>query len=185
MEDEIYEELKQSNDDAVGALKRELGRVRTGRASTALLEGVRVNYYGQPTPLNQVANLQVPEPKVIMIKPWEKGMAGEIEKAIHQANLGLNPSNDGAILRVVVPDLTEERRRDIVKQVKDLGETAKVSVRNARRDANTMLDSLEKDGDISKDDCFRGKKRVQDMTDAAVGEIDALISKKESEVMEI
>jgi len=185
MENEIYEELKQSNANALTALRRELGRVRTGRASVALLEGVRVNYYGQPTPINQVANMQTPEPRVIMVKPWEKNMLGEIEKAIHQANLGLNPNNDGTVLRIAVPDLTEERRREIVKQVKDHGENAKVSVRSARRDANGLLDALKKDGDISEDAMHRGKKEVQQHTDDAVTEIDRLITAKEAEVMEV
>ncbi len=185
MEDEIYEELKQSNDDAVSALKRDLGRVRTGHANIAMLEGVRVNYYGQPTPVHQVANLQVPEPRVITVKPWEKSLLGEVEKAIQQANLGLNPNNDGTILRIHVPPLTEERRKEYVKVAKDIGEKAKVSVRNARRDANGMLSTLEKDGDISKDDCFRAMKRVQEMTDAAVEHIDTLVAKKEADIMQV
>ncbi|MCB9541958.1 MAG: ribosome recycling factor [bacterium] len=185
MEDEIYADLNESFENAYAALRKELARVRSGRANTNLLDGIRVSYYGQPTPLNQVANLSVPEPRLITIKPWEKNMLGEIEKAIQQANLGINPNNDGVLIRLVIQPLTEERRKQFVKQVREHGEAARVSARNARRDANTLLDGLQKDGDISEDDMHRAKKRVQDHTDEAIKKIDEILAKKEAELMEI
>lgn len=185
MEDEIYSELNESFENAYTALRKELARVRSGRANTNLLDGIRVSYYGQPTPLNQVANLSVPEPRMITIKPWEKNMLGEIERAIQQANLGINPSNDGVLIRLVIQPLTEERRKQLVKQVKEHGEAARVSARNARRDANTLLDTLQKDGDLSEDDMHRAKKEVQSRTDDAIKKIDEILAKKEAELMEV
>lgn len=185
MEDEIYSELNEKFEDAYRALRRELARVRSGRANVNILDSVRVSYYGQPTPLNQVANLQVPEPRMITIKPWEKSMLSEIEKAIQQANLGFNPSNDGTLLRLAIPPLTEDRRKQLVRQVKEHGENARVSARNARRDANALFDGLEKDGDLSEDGMHRAKKEVQSLTDEAIKKIDAIIAKKEEELMDI
>lgn len=185
MEDEIYDDLTQNFDNAFAALRRELARVRTGRANVNLLDSVKVPYYGVPTPLNQVANLQTPDPRQISIKPWEKNMLKEIERAIQTANLGLNPNNDGTLIRIEIPALTEERRKQLAKQVGDHGENAKISVRNARRDANSMLDQLEKDSDITEDDMHRGKKKVQDLTDAAVAKVDSIIKKKTDELLEI
>lgn len=185
MEDDIYDDLNQSFDNAFLALRRELARVSTGRANVNVLDSVKVPYYGVPTPLNQVANLQTPDPRQITIKPWEKNMLKEIERAIQTANLGFNPQNDGTLIRISIPPLTEESRKKKVKRVGDHGENAKISIRNARRDANSLLDGLEKDGDITEDDLHRGKKKVQDLTDAAVNKVSAIIEKKSAELMEI
>lgn len=185
MEDEIYEDLNSNFEKAYGALRRELARVRTGRANVNALDRIRVSYYGQPTPLNQVAQLAVPEPRMITIKPWEKNMLKEIEKAIQTSDLGINPNNDGKLIRLVFPDLTEERRKKLVKVVKDHGENAKIALRNARRDANSLLEGLEKDSDITEDDLHRGKAHVQKLTDAAVAKVDSIIGKKQAELEEI
>lgn len=185
MEDEIYSDLNDNFENAYKALKRELARVSTGRANINVLDSVKVTYYGQPTPLNQVANLQTPDARQITIKPWEKSMLKEIERAIQTANLGFNPNNDGTLIRIDIPALTEERRREKTKKVGEHGENAKISVRNARRDANSMLDQLESDKDITEDQLHRGKKKVQDMTDAAIARIDSIIEKKSAELMEV
>ena len=170
---------------ALEAFKRDLSKVRTGRASLALLDDIRVDYYGTPTPLNQVAALAVPEPRLITIQPWEKSLAGEIEKAILKADLGLNPSSDGQLIRLIFPPLTEERRKEMVKQVKRLGEEAKIAVRNVRRESNDALKKLEKDKDITEDDLKRGEKEVQDVTDDYVARVDKVIAEKEKDLMEI
>jgi ribosome recycling factor len=170
---------------ALESFKRDLSKVRTGRASLALLDDVRVDYYGTPTPLNQVAALAVPEPRLITIQPWEKNLAGEIEKAILKADLGLNPSSDGQLIRLVFPPLTEDRRKEMVKQVKRLGEEAKIAVRNVRREGNDTLKKLEKDKDITEDDLKRGEKEIQDVTDDYVARVDKVIAEKEKDLMEI
>jgi ribosome recycling factor len=170
---------------ALEAFKRDLAKVRTGRASLSLLDDVRVDYYGTPTPLNQVGTLAVPEPRMITVQPWEKNLIPEIEKAILKADLGLNPASDGQIIRLVFPPLTEERRKEMVKQVKRMGVDAKISVRNVRRDANDTLKKLEKDKEITEDDLKRGEKEVQDVTDDFVAKIDQVIAEKEKDLMEI
>ena len=170
---------------ALEAFKRDLAKVRTGRASLSLLDDVRVDYYGTPTPLNQVGTLAVPEPRMITIQPWEKNLIPEIEKAILKADLGLNPASDGQIVRLVFPPLTEERRKEMVKQVKRMGEDAKISIRNVRRDANDTLKTMEKDKEITEDDLKRGEKEVQDVTDEFVAKIDQVIVEKEKDLMEI
>jgi len=170
---------------ALEAFKRDLSKVRTGRASLAVLDDIRVDYYGTPTPLNQVGTLAVPEPRLITIQPWEKNLIGEIEKAILKADLGLNPSSDGQIVRLVFPPLTEERRKEMVKQVKRMGEDAKVAVRNVRREANDTLKKLEKDKEITADELKRGEKDVQDVTDDFVARVDQVIAEKEKDLMEI
>ncbi len=185
MLDEIQEDLEANFKKAFDALSRELARVRSGRANINLLDNIRVPYYGQPTPLSQMAALQVPEPRMITIKPWESNLLKDIERAILQSDLGLTPSNDGTLIRLHIPPLTEDRRRDLVKQVKAHGEDAKISIRNSRRDANSTLKDLEKDSDITEDDLQRGLKVVQDLTDAAVAKVDAIITKKEAELMEV
>lgn len=185
MLDDIQREAKNNMDKAIDALKKQLASIRTGRASTALLDGVRVDYYGSKTPLNQVASITVADPRLLVIKPWERNMLKEIEKAIVEANLGLSPSNDGEVVRVPIPALSEERRRDYVKQAKTRGEEAKVAIRNARRDANEMLREAMKDGEISEDDEKRGLKAVQDLTDAYVKKVDELLAHKEAEIMEV
>lgn len=185
MIDGVYAELNSNFDNAFVALKRELARVRTGRANVNLLDGVRVSYYGQPTPINQVASLQIPEPRMIMIKPWDLSALKDIERALLQSDLGLNPSSDGNLIRLQIPALTEERRKELVRKVHKLGEEAKISVRNNRRDANGLLKNLQRDADISEDDMNRALKKVQDHTDEAVKKVDAIIAEKESELLEI
>ena len=170
---------------ALEAFKRDLSKVRTGRASLALLDSVQVDYYGTPTPLNQVGSLAVPEPRLITIQPWEKNLIGEIERAILKADLGLNPTSDGQLIRLIFPPLTEERRKEMVKQVKRMGEDAKVAVRNTRREANDALKKLEKNKDISEDELKRGEKEIQDVTDDHVARVDQVIAEKEKDLMEI
>jgi ribosome recycling factor len=170
---------------ALEAFRHDLSKVRTGRASLALLDDIRVDYYGTPTPLNQVAALAVPEPRLITIQPWEKSLAGEIEKAILKSDLGLNPSSDGQLIRLAFPPLTEERRKEMVKQVKRMAEDAKVAVRNNRREANDALKKLEKDKEISEDELKRGEKEVQDVTDDYVARVDQVLADKEKDLMEI
>lgn len=182
---EVLQEADASMKKAIEALKREFSKVRTGRASVSILDGVMVNYYGVPTPLAQVGTLAVPEPRMITIQPWEKNLLPEIEKAIFKSDVGLTPSSDGTIIRLIIPALTEERRRELAKGVKKIGEDIKVAVRAARRDANEMLKGLEKEKEITQDDLKRGEKEVQDLTDMFVAKIDELVATKEKEVMEI
>lgn len=170
---------------ALESFKRDLSKVRTGRASLSLLDDIKVDYYGTPTPLNQVGSMAVPEPRLITIQPWEKNLIAEIEKAILKADLGLNPSSDGQIIRLVFPPLTEERRREMVKQVKRMGEDAKVGIRSVRREANDTLKKLEKDKDITEDEQKRGEKEIQDLTDDYVARVDKVIEEKEKDLMEI
>ena len=185
MQDDVVAELKQRIDKTLDDLKRELSKVRTGRANTSLLEGIRVDYYGTPTPLSGVASLNAPEPRLITIKPWDKSVLKDIEKAIREANLGLNPMNDGELIRLPFPPLTEERRREIAKQVKTKGEEHKVAIRNVRRDANEMLKELLKEKDITEDDLKRATERVQKETDVGITRVDEVVAKKEKEVLEV
>ena len=170
---------------AVDSFIHELSKIRTGRASTALLDTVKVDAYGSQSPINQVANVTVPDAHTIAIQPWDKGMMGSIEKGILAANLGLTPSNDGTVIRVPIPPLTEERRKEIVKLVKKLGEESKVSIRNVRRDAMEHLKKAEKADHFSEDDRKRGEDDVQKKTDGRVKEIDGIIASKEKEVMAV
>ena len=181
----IGRSLSIQRDVAVESFKRDLSKVRTGRASLSLLDDIKVDYYGTPTPLNQVGSMAVPEPRLITIQPWEKNLIGEIEKAILKADLGLNPNSDGQIIRLVFPPLTEERRKEMVKQVKRMGEDAKVGIRNVRREANDTLKRLEKDKDITEDDLKRGEKEIQDVTDEFVSRVDRVIEEKEKDLMEL
>ena len=172
-------------DKTVDALRKEFQKVRTGRASTSLLDDVKVDYYGTPTPINQLATLAVPEPRTITLQPWETKIIAAIEKAIINANLGLTPSNDGRVIRLNLPPLTEERRKDIVKQLRKSGEDAKIAVRNIRRDTIDELKKLEKDKKITEDDLKRAEKEVQDVTNSHVTKIDEILGHKEKEVMEV
>lgn len=176
---------QKSMDKAIEALRRELRRVRTGRASVTLLDDVRIDYYGTPTPLSQIGTLTVPEARLITIQPWEKKLLPEIEKAIYKSDLGLTPSSDGEIIRIGIPALTEERRREMVKIVKTKGEDAKISIRGARRDANEAMKKLEKDKEITEDDLKRGEKSCQDLTDKYVKLSEEIIAEKEQELMEV
>lgn len=185
MINDIADDMKQNFDKTLDAFKKQLATIRTGRAHTSLLESVKIDYYGTPTPIAQVANITTPDPRTLVVKPWEKGLQKLIEKAILEANLGLSALTDGDLVRVPVPALTEERRREFCKQAKVRGEEAKLALRNARRDANDMLKSALKDGDITEDEEKRGLKIIQDTTDAGVALIDDLCSKKEAEIMTV
>ena len=183
--DDILTDLHGGIGRTLDQLRAELASVRTGRASLHLLDGVRVDYYGTATPLNQVATLSVPEARLIVVKPWEKSMIPPIEKAIRDANLGLNPMSDKDLVRVPIPPLTEERRRDIVKQVKHKGEEHKIAIRNQRRDAKELIEAAEKDGDISGDDAEKALEKMQKETDEGVKKIDEIVLAKEKDVMQV
>ena len=185
MINEVMSETRTAMDKAIKSLKKEMTKVRTGRASISLLDDVRVDYYGVPTPLSQVATLAVPEARLMTVQPWEKNLIPDIEKALYKADLGLTPSSDGILIRLPVPALTEERRREMVKITKRMSEDAKISVRNARRDANETLKMLEKEKEITEDDLKRSEKDVQQLTDEFVTLIETVVQNKENEVMEI
>ncbi len=185
MTKDAIKNMKDHMEKTVEALRREYQKVRTGRANTALLDDIRIDYYGTPSPLSQVATLSVPEPRTITLQPWENKMISVIEKAILNANLGLTPTNDGKVIRLNLPALTEERRKEIVKQLKKMAEEAKVAARNIRRDANDELKKLERNKKISEDDLKRAEKEVQDVTNLYIAKIDEVLVHKEKEVMEI
>jgi ribosome recycling factor len=184
MIDDIYQETKESMGNTVAALKRELQRIRTGRASLSILDGIKVDYYGTLTPLNQMATLAVPESRLITIQPWDVSAIKEIEKAILKSDLGLTPSNDGKILRISIPPLTEERRKELVKIIHKICEEHKVTARNIRRDSNDLVKSLKKDGDISEDEAYRSQDEIQKITDEHIKLIDECYSEKEKEILE-
>jgi ribosome recycling factor len=184
MIEDAKKEAKDLMDKAIEALNRDFKRVRTGRASISILDGVRADYYGVPTPLNQMASLSVPEPRLILIQPWDPSSCEAIEKALLKSDLGLTPNNDGKVVRIAVPPLTEERRKELVKVVKKMGEETKVAVRNARREANDLLKEFKKEGEISEDDAFRGQDEVQKLTDEYVAKVDKLLEEKEKEILE-
>ena len=185
MSDEVVKDLKSRIDKTLDDLKQQLSKIRTGRANLSMLDGIKVNYYGTPTPLTGVAALATPEPRLITVKPWDKGAMKDIEKALTEANLGVNPQSDGEIIRLPFPPLTEERRKDIAKQVKGKGEEHKVAIRNLRRDANERLKVMLKDKKITEDENKRTSEKVQKETDAGIGSVDTIIGKKEKEVMEV
>jgi ribosome recycling factor len=181
----VIEEAKSDMEKSLRSLRIELQKIRTGRANPALLENVQVDYYGTPTPLRQLANLSAPDPRLIVVSPYDRGALGDIERSIRAANLGFTPNNDGKIVRIPIPPLTEERRKDLVKQVKKMAEEHKIGVRDARRGALAMLKDLEDDGSLSSDDKRRSEKTVQDLTDSYVAKIDEMIAHKEKEVLEV
>lgn len=185
MTEDVLRDLKAHIDRAVEDLRGNLAKIRTGRANLGMLDGIKIDYYGTPTPLAQCAALAVPEPRLITVKPWDKSIMKDVEKAIREANLGLNPMSDGELIRLPIPPLTEERRKDIAKQVKQKGEDHRVAVRNERRDANERLKTLQKDKKITEDDQKRATEKVQKETDAGIARIDELVTKKEKEVMEV
>ncbi|MBA1333890.1 MAG: Ribosome recycling factor [Firmicutes bacterium] len=182
---EIHKETEEKMKKTVKVLEEELATIRAGRANPALLDKVMVEYYGVPTPLNQIAGLSAPEARLLIIQPYDSTALGNIEKAILKSDLGLNPSNDGRIIRLVIPQLTEERRRELVKLVKKYGEEAKVAIRNERRNANDELKRMKKDGDITEDDEKKAQDEVQKLTDRYVENIDQVVAKKEQEIMEV
>ena len=186
MLDEIFEDVQAQMIKAIEALRRDLASIRTGRATTTLLDGIRIDYYGQMTPLDQVASLSVPEPRLLMIKPWEKGVIADIEKAIRaEASLGLNPANDGTVIRLPIPELTEERRRELTKVAHNRAEEGRVAVRHARREGIDLLQEAQKDGEIPTDDSRHGQERIQKMTDEFVTKVESILEAKEKEIMEV
>ena len=180
----IYQETRDNMGKSIDALKNEFNRVRTGRASLTILDGIRVDYYGTLTPLNQMATLSVPESRLITIQPWDVSVIKEVEKAILKSDLGLTPSNDGKIIRISIPPLTEERRKELVKVINKISEDHKIAVRNIRRDSNELLKGLKKDGDISEDDAFKAQDQVQKITDEHIKLIDDVNKDKEKEILE-
>jgi len=184
MIESIYQETKDNMGKSINALKNEFNKVRTGRASLTILDGIRVDYYGTLTPLNQMATLAVPESRLITIQPWDVSVIKEIEKAILKSDLGLTPSNDGKIIRISIPPLTEERRKELVKVINKMSEDHKIAVRNIRRDSNELLKGLKKDGDISEDDAFKAQDQVQKITDENIKLIDDINKEKEKEILE-
>ena len=185
MVDDVIKEMRASSEKAIEALRRDLAKVRTGRAHPSMLDGIRIDYYGTPTPLGQMASVAVPEPRLLTVKPWDKGQVKAIDKAIREGDLGLNPQVDGDLIRIPIPALTEERRKDLVKVIRKNGEECKVALRKHRRDANEMIDSLSKDGDISEDDGDRGKKKVEDVMAEVTKNVDTLIAAKEKDLLEV
>ncbi|MDF9295729.1 ribosome recycling factor [Geobacillus stearothermophilus] len=185
MAKQVIQQAKEKMDKAVQAFTRELASIRAGRANAGLLEKVTVDYYGVQTPINQLASISVPEARLLVIQPYDKSVIKEMEKAILASDLGLTPSNDGSVIRLVIPPLTEERRRELAKLVKKYSEDAKVAVRNIRRDANDELKKLEKNGEITEDELRSYTDEVQKLTDDHIAKIDAITKEKEKEVMEV
>jgi ribosome recycling factor len=184
MIESIYQETTQNMEKSIDSLKNEFKKIRTGRASLSILDGIRVEYYGTTTPLNQVASLSVPESRLITIQPWDVSVIKDIEKAILKSDLGLTPSSDGKIIRITIPPLTEERRKELVKVIYKKSEEHRVAVRNIRRDSNEFLKGLKKDGEISEDDAFRAQDQVQKITDKHIKLIDDTCKEKEKEILE-
>ncbi len=183
--DTILMETEERMEKAVNAMDKDFAKLRTGRASSSLVDDIRVDYYGTPTPINQLASVAVPDSRTITIQPWDKGGFSAVEKAILKSDLGLTPVNDGKIIRIVIPALTEERRKDLVKVSRKYSEDAKIAVRNVRRDANDQLKKLEKDKTISEDDLKKATEEVQKLTDKYVAETDKKCQAKEKEIMDI
>jgi len=185
MSDAVFQEAEQRMNGAVEALKREFGKLRVGKATPSLLEGINADAYGSATPLNQLATIGAPEPRLLVVQPWDKSLIGPIEKAIRASDLGLNPANDGQVIRVPIPALTEERRKELVKVAKGYAEEGRVAVRNVRRDANESLKKEHKAGDLTEDEEKKAHERIQELTDRFVKEIDETLSGKEKEILEI
>ena len=183
--DAIFEAAEVHMKRSIDIVEEELASVRTGKASASLLDSIKVDYYGSPVPLKQIANIGVPDAKLITVQPWEKPMVGEVVKAIQQSNLGLNPQSDGNLIRIPLPPLTEDRRHELVKSVKGMIEESKVAIRNIRRDANEHLKKLEKEHVISEDDHRRYHKEIQDLTDDSIKVLDKVSEAKEKEILEI
>ncbi len=182
---EVHKKVEEKMQKTISVFKDELKAIRAGRANPALLDRVVVEYYGTPTPLKQIANVSAPEPRSLLIQPWDSNAISDIEKAILKSDLGLNPSNDGKVIRLSIPQLTEERRKDIIKLLKKVTENAKIAIRNERREANDILKKMEKTSEITEDDLKQSEGEVQKLTDKYVEEIDKLREKKEEEIMEV
>ncbi len=185
MIDELYQDTNNNMEKSLEALSKELASIRTGRASLSILDGITVDYYDTPTPLNQVATLSIPESRLIVIQPWDTTIIKDVEKAIMRSDLGLTPSNDGKVIRISIPTLTEERRIQLVKVVKRYGEDSKVGIRSARRDAISEAREFEKEKIISEDDFRRAQDEIQKITDRFVEKVDKMIQKKEKEILEV
>lgn len=185
MLDEIYADAEERMKKAVAAYQRELSSLRAGRATPSLLDRIEVDYYGISTPLNQLAGVTAPEPRLLVVQPWDKQSLPEVEKAIMKSDLGLTPSNDGNVIRLTIPELTEERRKDLVKFVKKKAEEGRVAIRNIRRDANDSIKQLEKESEISEDESKRAQNEIQELTDERIKEVEQVLEAKEKEVMEV
>jgi ribosome recycling factor len=185
MGDEELREFKEKMTKTLAAFQNDLNKIRTGRASLAVFDGIRIDYYGTPTPLNQVATMAIPESRLITIKPWDQNIIGEIEKAILKSELGVTPANDGKIIRITIPKLTEERRKELVKVVRKKGEEGKIAIRNIRREANDWYRSLEKEKAISEDELHKGLEEIQRLTGEFIKKIDEILELKEKEILEI
>jgi len=181
----MFDTLESRMKKSIVALRSELATIRTGRANAALLDHVTVSYYGSEVPFNQVGNISVPEPRILMITPWEKSIIGDIEKAILKSDLGLNPTSDGEVVRIMLPELTEDRRKELVKKVRTVGEKARVSVRNNRRDANDEVKRQVKDDGLSEDESKRLQDRIQKITDKYIAEVDQVIEHKELDILTV
>ncbi len=182
---DVHKELEEDMKKTIDSCSNELTSVRAGRANPSLLDRISIDYYGAQTPLNQVANISAPEPRMIVVQPWDASILGDIEKSISQSDLGLNPSNDGKIIRLSIPQLTEERRVDLSKQVKKIGEDSKVALRNQRRDANDDIKKMGKSNELNEDEVKLSEDKVQEITDKYVAKIDTLVEEKEKEIMEV
>jgi ribosome recycling factor len=182
---EYYDTASMEMEEAVDFLKREFNHIRAGKATPALLDGIKIDYYGSLTPLNQVANISAPEPRLLVVQPWDKGVIPIIERAIHASNLGLNPSNDGVLIRIPLPILTEERRQELVKVARDVAEKARVSVRNSRRDANDHVKNKVKKDSLPEDSRFDAETEIQTLTDKHIKKIEEMLAQKESEIISI
>jgi len=185
MKETVFEKFKDEMEKTINGLSKSFSRVRTGRASVALLDGIKVDYYGTATPINQVANISIPENRLILIVPWDASVIGAIEKSIQKSDLGLTPSNDGKAVRLAIPQLTEERRKELVKIVKKMAEEGKVKLRNARRDANEELKNLKKNNKMAEDELFTAQEEVQKLTNQYIEKTDKVLAAKEKEIMEI
>lgn len=185
MADAIMIEAKEKMQKAAQNLQRELGQIRAGRANASLLDRITVNYYGAPTPLNQMASIQIPEARVLMITPFDKSILQDVEKAIMASDIGISPTNDGNVIRLIIPQLTEERRKELAKDVKKEAENAKIAVRNIRRDAIDEYKKQQKNGDITEDDLRGLEKEVQKLTDESIKEVDKIASDKEQELLDV
>jgi ribosome recycling factor len=185
MLNDVYVDARDRMQKALDTLEREYKRLRTGRASVSLVDSIRVEYYGNTTALNQLATLTIPEPRTIMIQPWDTSIISEVEKAILKSELGLTPMNDGKVIRISIPTLTQERRKDLVKVIKKMAEEAKVAMRNIRRDANEMLKDLKKEKEISEDEQFKAQDEAQKITDDFIKKVDSAYAAKEKEILEI
>jgi ribosome recycling factor len=182
---ETMEELSGAIEKAHESLKRDLAKVRAGRANPAILDSVRIDYYGSPTPLKQLASISVPEARLMVLKPFDRSQMQAIEKAIMEAQLGLNPSNDGELIRIPIPPLTEERRKELVKVARKSGEDCKVAIRKARHDAKDLIDSLEKEGEIGEDEADRARREIEDIVKSGTHRVDEIVTKKEADILEV